>query len=314
MELARKKNIAGMAAAFSATTLFGFTFVFTKQILNAGMSPYALLAWRLVIAIAVMSALAAAGVLKMRFNGKRWLRLVPVGLAEPCLYFVCESHGIARTTASESATIIAIIPIAVLILAGLVFKERHTRGQLIGVPLSVMGIICVVLVGGFSASFSLSGYLLLFGAVIIAAFYNIGVRWLGDEFNSAEITFGTNMLGLLFFSILTCAEGLMKGNLTALLILPLQNRLVLMNILMLALGASIGAYMLLNYAIGSIGPTRSSSFAGVATITSIIFGLVILGEHMLIGQLLGAAMIIVGVWSANYFARPVGGAGKADQF
>ena len=303
MEIARKKNFTGMAAALSGNIIFGFTFVFTKQILNAGMSPFALLSWRLIIATLALAALAGCGVFKMSFTGKRLLRLLPLGLAEPCLYFVCESYGIARTTASESGTIIAFIPITVLVLCRLIFAERHTSGQLIGVLLSVVGMICVVLAGGFSASFSLSGYSLLFGAVIIAALYNIGVRWLSDEFNSAEITFGTNVLGMLFFASLACGEGLIKGNMAAMWLLPLQNSQVLVNILLLALVASIGAFMLIIYAISVIGPTRSSSFAGITTMTTILFGLLILGERMLPWQLLGAAMIIVGVWSANHFVE-----------
>ena len=292
-----------MVAAFSGNIIFGFTFVFTKQIFNAGMSPYALLSWRLIIACTVMIALGTCGIINIHLKNKRLLRLLPLGLAEPCLYFICESYGIAHTTASESGTIIAVIPIAVLLLTRLVFKERHNRGQIFGVLLSVMGIVCVVLASGFSASFSLGGYMLLFGAVIIAAFYNIGVRWLGNEFTSAEITFGTNMLGMLFFTLLACGEGLIKGNLSTMIMLPFHNHQVLINILLLALGASIGAFMLVIYAIGSIGPTRSSSFAGITTITTILFGLIILSEHMLPEQLLGAAMIIVGVWCANYFVR-----------
>jgi drug/metabolite transporter (DMT)-like permease len=313
MDTARKKNITGMAAAFGGNIIFGFTFVFTKQILNAGMSPYALLSWRFAIASLTLALLSTCGVFKMRLRGKRLLRLLPVSLAEPCLYFVCESYGIARTTASESGTIIAFIPIAVLILSRLIFKERHTRGQFIGVLLSVIGIICVVLSGGFSASFSLSGYILLFGAVISASFYNIGVRWLGNEFNTAEITFGTNVLGLLFFGLLGCGEGLLKGDFAGMWLLPLYNPQVLTNILLLALGASIGAFMMVIYAIGAIGPTRSSSFAGITTITSIVFGLLLLGERMLPWQLIGAAMIIVGVWGANHFVRLVSGADVADK-
>jgi drug/metabolite transporter (DMT)-like permease len=305
VEAARKINIGGMAAAIGGNVIFGFTFVFTKQILNAGMSPYALLAWRLIIASVVLALLTASGLFKMNFSGKRVLRLLPVGLAEPCLYFVCETHGIARTTAAESGTIIALIPIAVLLLARLTFKERHTRGQFAGVLLSVAGVICVALAGGFSAQFSLSGYALLFGAVITAAFYNIGVRWLKSEFNSAEITFATNVLGLLFFTLLACGEGLRTGNLAAVWLLPLHNPQVLFNILLLALGASIGAFMLVIFAIGAIGPTRSSSFAAITTITSILFGMVLLSERLLPWQLAGAAMIIVGVWAANHFVAPV---------
>ncbi|MCL2496860.1 MAG: DMT family transporter [Clostridiales bacterium] len=303
METVQKKSILGMAAAMSGNIIFGFTFVFTKHILNAGMSAYALLSWRLVIATLTMLALAACGVLKINFKGKKPLRLLPLGLCEPCLYFICESIGIARTTASESGTIIAFIPICVLLFSRLVFKERHTTGQFIGVLLSVTGIICVVSAGGLSASLSVSGYACLFGAVIIAGFYNMGVRRLVGEFSSAEITFGTNIMGLVFFVLLAGGEGLIKGHAAVMWLLPIQDPLILLYIILLAVGASAGAFMLIIYAISKIGPTRSSSFAGFSTITSILFGLIILGERMLTWQIAGAALIIAGVWGANHFAR-----------
>lgn len=313
MEAARKNDLIGMAAALTGCTIFGFTFVLTKHILNAGLSPYALLTWRLAIASLLLGALALAGVFKMNLAGKKPLRLLPVALCEPCVYFVCESYGIARTTASESGTIIALIPICVLILTRLIFKERHTKGQIAGVLLSVVGVIAVVVAKNFAASLSVSGYCWLAGAVLLAAFYNIGVRRMSNDFTSAEMTFITNLIGLGFFVVLTCAEGLIKGNFAAMWLLPLQQPRILIYILLLAAGASVGAFMLVIYAIGRIGPTRSSTFACISTVNSIIFGMILLGERMLPGQLIGAAMIIVGVWCANYFVRlePLPQAGTA---
>jgi len=305
MENIQKRSLLGMTAALSGNIIFGFTFVFTKHILNAGMSAYALLSWRLAIANLTMLALAACGVLKINFQGKKLLRLLPLGLCEPCLYFICESIGIARTTASESGTIIALIPICVLLFSRLIFKERHTTGQFAGVLLSVIGIICVVSSGGLSASFSASGYACLFGAVIIAGFYNMGVRRLVSEFSSAEITFGTNILGLVFFVLLAGGEGMVKGHMSVMWLLPLREPLILLYVILLAVGASAGAFMLIIYAIGKIGPTRCSSFAGFSTITSILFGLIILSERMLPWQMAGAALIIAGVWGANHFAPPI---------
>jgi len=304
VEITRKDNILAMAASVAGSIIFGFTFVLSKQILNTGLSPYVMLSWRLTVATAAMAGLAACGILKVNFRGKRLLRLLPVGMAEPCLYYICEAYGIAHTTASESGTIIALIPIAVLIFGRLLFQERQAIGQLIGIFLSVIGVVCVVLAGGLSASFSPSGYALLFLGVIAASGYTIGVRWLGNEFNTAEITFATGLIGMLFYCLLAGVEGSIKGNLLAMWLLPLHQPQVLRNILLLALGASVGGYMLINYSIRLIGPTRQSTFAGLATITSIIFGLVVLGEHMLLWQLIGAAMIIIGVWAANYFVKP----------
>ena len=58
-------------------------------------------------------------------------------------------------------------------------------------------------------------------------------------------------------------------------------------------------FFLSNVAIARIGVNRTSSFIGVATVVSIIAGALILKEQFTVFQVVGAVLIIIGVYTAN---------------
>ena len=64
-------------------------------------------------------------------------------------------------------------------------------------------------------------------------------------------------------------------------------------------GCSVAAFFLSNAAIAKIGVNKTSSFIGVSTIVSILAGALALGEPLHIGQIVGAVVIVAGVYTAN---------------
>ena len=65
------------------------------------------------------------------------------------------------------------------------------------------------------------------------------------------------------------------------------------------IGCSVAAFFLSNAAIAKIGVNKTSSFIGVSTIVSILAGALALGEPLSVGQIVGAAVIVAGVYTAN---------------
>lgn len=59
------------------------------------------------------------------------------------------------------------------------------------------------------------------------------------------------------------------------------------------------AFFLANVAIAKIGVNRTSSFIGVATVVFILADVLLLHEPFSTGQLIGAVIIIAGVYTAN---------------
>lgn len=95
---------------------------------------------------------------------------------------------------------------------------------------------------------------------------------------------------------------------SALILKKKPGRRQLAGILVTLLGVLITvlAFFLSNVAIARIGVNRTSSFIGVSTVVSILAGMLLLGEGFSAMQMLGAAVILAGVYAANASGMPEG--------
>jgi len=285
-----KNETLGMIATLVASLLFGFSFLFTKGAVDR-VSACTLLSWRFVTALVIMSILALCGAIKLNFRGKRFGAVLTMAIFQPVIYFIGESVGMRLTTASESGTIIAVIPIFVLIFSAVFLKERPTRLQVMGIVLSIAGVICIALVKGFSASLNPLGYAMLFVAVMGDVGYAIAARR-AHEFSSFEKTYLMAVVG-------SVIEHASAGTLAEYVTLPFHDTQFLIAVLYLALGCQVAAFIMHTYGIAQIGANRSSSFAGITTLTSVLSGVLILGDAFSLLQGIATALILIGTTMAN---------------
>lgn len=289
--------LAGSLAALGCETLYGLSYIFTKQATDSA-SPLALLGWRFLIAAVVMSALILVRVVKVNLTLKRIKPLLLISCFNPVLYFVGETFGISHTTASESGVFLACIPVASLIASILILRKYPRRQQVIGILITLVGVVVTVLAAGASASLSGIGYLFLVLAVGTYALYSVFVAQAAD-YTGLEITYVMLLAGAVVFVVLALVEALLQGQVHTLLRLPVVNRPFLVAVLYQGIGSSILALFLSNFAIAKIGVNRTASFIGVSTVVSIVAGILWLHEAFNGYQVLGALVIILGVYTAN---------------
>lgn len=221
-----------------------------------------------------------------------------VALFSPVIYFIGETIGISHTTASESGVFLACIPVVSLLASTVILHKKPSKRQVLGILITLVGVLVTVLVVGISSSLSVVGYLFLVIAVISYALYSVLVQKASD-YTEVEITYVMLAAGAVVFTILSIAESFFKGNLNLLLILPLKDTNFLIAILYQGIGCSVIAFFLSNMAIARIGVNRTSSFIGVSTVVSIISGAILLQESFSIYQIIGAIIIIIGVYISN---------------
>lgn len=288
----------GVLSALGAEILFGMSYLFTKQISHQ-VSAVALLGWRFFIAFFILGLLAKKlGLTAFRLRGKNRWYLVLVVLFCPVFYYIFETLGIGLTTASESGAFLASIPVVSLLVSSLVFKQRPSSSQLVGILITLIGVLGSVFAVGVSASFSVLGYFLLFMAVVSYAFHCVFVEK-SRHVTGIEITFLMVSTGFVVFACLAFLEALLYNRVGSLLLLPFQNTSFLMAILYQGIGCSVLAFFLSNNAIQKMGVTRTASFIGISTLVSIISGIFFLGESFSLLQLFGAFFIILGVYVSN---------------
>ncbi len=298
MEDKKSNNlIIGCMCALGCEIFFGLSYVFTKQATDSA-SELSLLGWRFLLAFIVMTILILLGIVKINLKGKPIKNVLLVALFSPVIYFIGETIGISNTTASESGVFLACIPVASLAASTLILHKKPSKIQVIGILITLMGVIVTVLVVGIESSLSIIGYLFLLIAVVSYALYSVFVEKAFD-YTGIEITYVMLTAGAIVFTILAIVESSVKGNVNVLISLPIRNSDFLIAILYQGIGCSIIAFFLSNMAIAKIGVNRTSSFIGVSTVVSIISGALLLRESFSIYQIIGAIIIIVGVYVSN---------------
>lgn len=289
-------------AAISFAVIFGFSFMFSKVALDY-VTPIGLISYRFLTAFLVIELLRLVGLIRIRFKFTYVKSLLLVAIFQPVLYFLFEVYGLARTSSSEAGMMIALIPIFVSILSTLILKEKPKLIQVFFIVLSVFGIIYIQLSKSSSGlQFELLGFLLLFGAVLSAAVFNITSRNASKVLKAYELTYFMMLIGAIVFNSIYVIN-LMKENRLGDYVGNLQHIELLGPILYLGVVASIGGFFLVNYALGHLEAHVASIYSNLATIVSIVAGAVFLGEHLFYYHYLGSTLIIIGVYGTVRFNR-----------
>ncbi|MCC3143865.1 DMT family transporter [Halanaerobium sp. Z-7514] len=296
------KRFAPYLAGLVFSSIFGFSFLFTKEGLEL-MAPFHLLGFRFALAFLSLSILRITGIINIDLKTKNIKMLLLLALFQPGIYFVFETAGMIYTTSSEAGMMIALIPIAVTILAAFILKEKTTFKQSIFVLLSVLGAVLIILNRGSSGiEGNLFGLLLLGIAVIAAAFYNIISRQLSLEFSTIEITYVMMGFGAFVFNSIAIYQlDFSLGNYFSII----SERDALIAIIYLGIFSSVVAFFMMNYTLSKINAAQAAVFANFTTVVSILAGVFLRGESFYKLQALGAFLIIIGVWGTNYFGRPI---------
>jgi len=296
-----KTILAGCLCACGCEILHGMSYAFTKQSTNT-TGVFFVLGWRFLLAAAVMTVCIALGLIRVRFRGKPLLPLLHVIFLCPCVYFLGETLGISRTTSTECGIFVACIPVISLIASALLLKKRPSALQVAGILITLGGMVTCVAAAGMTSSFSPVGYLFLSIAVLSYSLYFVYVDK-ASVYTGVELTYAMQLAGAALFTALALGEAALDGNVSDLLCLPFRNTSFLISVLYLGIGCSVFAFWLSNLAIAKLGVNRAASFIGVATLVSVLTGTLMLRESFTVPQIVGAVLIVLGVYMANAGGR-----------
>ena len=297
MNREKRRHIKGIIIQIIAEVMFGFSFMFTKGATSAA-TPLQLLSWRFMTAAVLFIILIIIGFFRVNYHGKDLKAVLLLGFLHPICYFICENKGIALTSASESGTIIATIPIFALLISSLFLHIKPNKNQIIGIFITLAGVLILVLSQGSKPTFDPLGYILLFGAVIAYSFYAAQSTRIA-EFSSVEKAGIMIFSGAVFFTLADILTELISGDLMRFFLLPVNNSSFLSAVLYLGIGSSIIAFTCNNYGIEVLGTTASSSFAALSTLVSVFAGIIFLKESFTWLQGTATILIISGVFITN---------------
>jgi drug/metabolite transporter (DMT)-like permease len=290
-----KPLVRPYAALISMTFAFGFSFVSTKFALR-GFEPLLIALVRFALAGAILWAIWWLRAERERASRVELARLAALGFVSLTVYFTFENIGIAHTSASEAAILIAAIPIFVNILNVFTLKEHNSVLEWAGIVLSFAGVVLLIQFGNGSGGGTLFGNLLVLAASFSAAVYNVMARRLLVSRSALFVTAFQNIFGALFMLPLAAAEMIIVG-------VRRPTLPAVLGLGYLTLFCSLLAYLLLNYAFRFVEASKASVFVNLIPVIAVASAFVMLGERFTVGQAAAAVVVIVGVWLTNRGGR-----------
>lgn len=294
----RSNNLGYHLVAFVTVAIWGSTFVFTKMLLQNGLSPAQIFTLRFIIAYILLLAFALS---RHRFrlfckSLKDELLMVVLGITGGSVYFLAENAAMLYTTATNTSLIVCSCPLFAMLLFAIVYRhsERVSRLQALGSVIACLGMAVVVLNGHFVLHLSPLGDMLAFAACLCWAVYSLLMKPATERYSSLFITRKVFFYGLLtiipyyfFVPGFPSMEVLLRPE-------------VLWNLLFLGVVASMICYVTWNWVISKLGAVIATNWVYFNPITTIIFAWWLLHEQITVWFLLGTVLILTGMYLADH--------------
>jgi drug/metabolite transporter (DMT)-like permease len=219
----------------------------------------------------------------------RFVVLAIIGNTAYQLFFI---NGIALTTATSSALILATTPIFIILFGALLDIEKVTSRVVQGVILSFLGVVMIVLGAGDALTFSsqsLLGDLLIVANPICWSIYTVLSKPMLKEYSPLKLTAVTMAIGAVPLVVVGVPT------------LGTQNWAAISVNAWLGLGFSaflaIGiGYVIWYTGVSRIGSARTSLYDNLVTVFAVASAWILLSENMTIIQIAGAVLVFVSLY------------------
>ena len=303
--LKSRSNLTAHLVAFVVVAIWGSTFVFTKLLLQHGLSPAHIFTLRFLIAYLLMIATELAvrpRHLLGHLLSATWrdeLVMAVLGVTGGSLYFLAENAAMLYTTATNTSLIVCSCPLFAMLLIALVYRrsERLTKTQVAGSLLACAGMAIVVLNGHFVLHLSPLGDLLAFTACLCWAVYSLLMKSVTGRYSALFIT-----RKVFFYGLLTILPYylLVPGFPPLSVLLDTE---VLWSLLFLGVVASMLCFLLWSWVIYRLGAVAATNWVYFNPITTIVFAWWLLHEQITPWFLLGTVFILVGMYLSDKRAK-----------
>lgn len=264
--------------------IFGLSFIFTNISVRE-VPPLTVAASRLFIALLIMYPIMLAAGQRLPPPGKIWIYIFLSGLFGNALPFALVSWGQVKVDAGLSAIFMAVMPLSTILLAQILTNdERINRWKMAGVLLGFAGI--VVLMGKNSFT-SLGDEVLRQTAILIAA--------ISYALNAIITRKLTTLPKYSMVAALMVAASVLMVPASLLIDQPWGlsvNRGSLAALVMLAVGSTAIATLLILTIIERCGATFLSQINFMVPLFGVLFGALLLSERLSVNAYIALAIIM----------------------
>jgi drug/metabolite transporter (DMT)-like permease len=289
-------SAAAFAALCTAAVAMGISPIFVR-FAAADVGPFASAFWRVALALPVLYAWVRVEEAKAPARGPTFSRSTVLAGAAFAGDLFFWHLSILNTTVANATFFATTAPIFVVLVAWLALRRRVSRGTVLGLILCVLGGVSLVGQSLHVDPARIVGDLYGIATAVFFALYFLAVERARRGGGAARVTFE---LTLVTTAILLAVALLLDGR-----IVPRTPEGVAALIAM-AWISHAGGQGLLSIALGRLPAVFSSLVIFLEAIAAAAFGWIILGECLTTIQVLGGALILLGIWIARPRQRSAG--------
>ena len=256
------------------------------------LQPMAMGFWRWAIAVVILLAFAWRHVRADWPELRRhWRMMLVFGFLGAGLHNAIAFWGLKYTTAVNGTLLNSAVPILMVAMSWLLFRERLTRGQAAGIGISTLGVLCI-LVRGDPANLLLlrlkPGDLLMLTSMLMWATYTVCLRNKPAGVHPFSLIVGTAVVGLAIVGPLYALEHALG--------VRVDWRWESVAALLFAgIFSSFIAYVLWNRAVAQVGANVASTFMHLGPVFGTALAWLLLGERLHLFHVAGVAAIFAGI-------------------
>jgi len=280
----------GRIALILTAIIWGSALVVTKSLLQE-IGPFTAAVLRFFIAWVILAPFAFRQGYRLSLAVRPTFLLF--GLTGIALYIAMTNVGLVYTAASSAALVQAAIPAVTTLLSVLLLKERVSRRQLLGIGLSIAGLLLVTGINmNQTGSAPLMGNLFIFGGVLAWAVYTVQGKKLVSTFPWLVITTASISAGMLFLLPFAIGELWLQG-------MPHLRADGLLELLYLGAASSALGYALWNYGLRFLDASEAAPYINLIPVVGLLLSVLLLHEPLSLIQAAGGAITLFGVWLSN---------------
>jgi drug/metabolite transporter (DMT)-like permease len=257
-------------------------------------APLGLSFWRWFLASVIFVPFAARSMWEQRsiIRDTFWkialLALLSVSLFNSLAYI-----SLQHTTATNATLLNSFIPIFILIITSLFFKEHISSKQILGVGISLLGVVAILTkldIGILLALQINQGDLWMLLASLDWALYSILLKYLRPKVLSPVPFLGVLMI---LGTVMILPAYLINPFAEPMMILDRDMALALVYI---AVFPSIISYLVWNYGMHRLGAAVGGQYIHLMPLFGAMMAVVFLGESIQLFHIVGALFIGMGLW------------------
>jgi len=277
----------------SLTALFWAGNWVIGRAIHSDVPPIALAFWRWFIASVVLLPFAWAHIVRewsiIRAN---WRILTLLAILGTGLYNALAYWGLQYTTATNGVLLNSATPIMIITLSALVFGERLSIRQYIGVITSLIGVLAVITHGELQALTTLTlnvGDFWVLASDLVWAVYTICLRWRPTNLNPLSFLWTLMIIGLLPMFPVYLWEISTGRHVTF-------NTASMLSLGYVGIFPALLGYIFWNRGVAAVGANRASLFIHLMPVFGALLSFIFLGEEPQLFQIIGIGLIFTGIY------------------